>query len=76
MNQEQWKRIDELIDAALELPPESRSSFLDDACADDPALRQEIQKLLDSQQRAQSFMEAPALQIAGGIPQAQRQGES
>ena len=70
MNQEQWKRIDEIIDAALELPQESRSSFLDHACADDHALRQEIQKLLDSEQRARSFMEAPAVQIAGGIPQA------
>jgi len=64
MKRERWKQLDELLDAALELPPEERADFLDEACAGDDALRKQLDKLLASDDRARSFLERPALEVA------------
>lgn len=64
MNPERWKQIDELFDAALELHPNKRSAFLDEACAGDEVLRKEVEVLLASDQEEHSLMEASALQAA------------
>src|SRR5262245_57649049 len=39
-------RVQELFDQALALPPEQRGAFLEAACANDPALRAEVESLL------------------------------
>lgn len=62
MKPERWKQIDDLFQAALDLDPEKRSSFLEKACSGDEALRKEVETLLDSDRDAQSFIESPALQ--------------
>ncbi len=64
MDPERWKHIDELLDAALELEPDKRSTFLEEACAGDEALRNDVQKLLDSDQQEDSLMDFPAVQAA------------
>jgi len=64
MDPQRWKQIDELLDAAFELEPGQRRAFLDQACAGDEALREEIEKLLASDERARSFIESPALNSA------------
>ena len=46
-----WRRIAEVIDAALRLDRPDRDAYLDGACADDPDLRQEIASLLDAHER-------------------------
>lgn len=61
MNPQRWKQIDELLDSAFDLDPNKRSEFLDHACAGDDELRKAIEKLLISDQRAGSFIEAPVL---------------
>ncbi len=38
-SRERWDEVEPLLDAALELEPEERGAFLDEACRDDPALR-------------------------------------
>src|SRR5437016_11758280 len=40
-----------------------RAAFLDGACADDPGLRQRIDKLLERHQQADSFLESPATNL-------------
>ena len=45
---ERWKRIDQLLDALLELEPGKRAGFLDKACGDDDALRRELESLLSA----------------------------
>ncbi|HXT20620.1 MAG TPA: serine/threonine-protein kinase, partial [Thermoanaerobaculia bacterium] len=50
MEPQRWQRIDALFHAALALPEGARAAFLDDVCAGDPALRDELQALLDSHQ--------------------------
>src|SRR5207249_9746067 len=47
--------------SAFDLDPDKRSGFLDQACAGDEDLRKAIEKLLVSDQRAGSFIEAPVL---------------
>ena len=64
MQAERWKRIEELCQAALEQPPETRAAFLERACPDDAKLRAEVQALLN--QQADSFLErAPISAIKG-----------
>lgn len=41
-----WATIERIFHAALERPPDERASFLDQACGDDPTLRQEVDSLL------------------------------
>ncbi|HSJ31518.1 MAG TPA: serine/threonine-protein kinase [Longimicrobiales bacterium] len=61
---EHWHRIEELLDAALELPPDERVALLDRACADDPALREALERLLRAHERAGDFLETPAADFA------------
>jgi serine/threonine protein kinase/Tol biopolymer transport system component len=51
---------EELFGEALELPPERRSAFLDQACRDAPELRRLVEQLLAKDQEAGSFLAGPA----------------
>jgi serine/threonine protein kinase len=51
---------EELFGEALELPPESRSAFLDRVCGHDPELRRLLEQLLLEDARAGSFLAHPA----------------
>jgi serine/threonine-protein kinase len=46
MTPERWGQIEEIFQAAVERAPEERAAFLDEACAGDPNLRQEVESLL------------------------------
>jgi len=67
MNPERWQQIDQLFQAALGLAPEARSAFLAEACGGDEELRREVESLLESDERAESFIEAPAFERAAGL---------
>lgn len=47
LRSEDWERIDELFDAALDLPPESRKRWLDAVCESEPDLREQVGILLE-----------------------------
>src|ERR1700683_4299961 len=64
MDSERWKRVDHLLQAALERPVSEREEFLRQACAGDEALEREVRSLLASQQQAGSFLESPAMEVA------------
>ena len=64
MDSERWRRVDQLLQAALDRPPSSRAAFLRDACGGDKALELEVGSLLASQQEAGSFLDSPALEVA------------
>ena len=67
MTPERWKQINDLLDAVFELAPDKRPAFLEHACAGDEALKKEIELLLTSDERARSFIEAPAFQAAADL---------
>ena len=52
--------------AALKIPTEhERSAFLDEACGENAALRNEVQDLLKAQQEAGSFLQYPPVELRG-----------
>jgi eukaryotic-like serine/threonine-protein kinase len=59
MDSERWKRIDNLLQAALERPPAARAEFLRQACAGDEALEREIRSLAANEREVGSFLEKP-----------------
>ena len=48
-----------MLSAALELPAGQRAAYLDQACAGDTALRQQVEALLRAHDQAEDFLEAP-----------------
>jgi tetratricopeptide (TPR) repeat protein len=64
MDSERWKRIEGLLEAALERHPDERDAFLRSACAGDEDLDREVRSLLRSQQMAGNFLESPAIEAA------------
>ena len=64
MDTERWKRIDDLLQSALELAPEDREEFLRDASGGDEALADEVRSLMTSYRRAGGFLETPAVEVA------------
>jgi len=49
-----------IFDAVLALAPGQRSAYLDLACGQDPLLRQRLEKLLRSHEKAGAFLEPPS----------------
>jgi tetratricopeptide (TPR) repeat protein len=64
MNPDRWREIERVFHAALERPENQRAAFLDQACAGDAALRDEVKSLLAQSTQGASFMESPALEVA------------
>ena len=63
--------VSRLYHAALSRSVEVRAVFLSDACAGDNALRAEVEALLACEPAANSFLEAPALQVAAEMMRAE-----
>jgi len=55
-----WLRLKEVFAGARALPEARRPAYLAEACGDNQALRQEVESLLASNERARSFLETPA----------------
>ena len=64
MDPERWRRIDDLLQAALDHPPAERAEFLLEACKGDEALEREVSSLLASHLAAGRFLESPAMDVA------------
>src|SRR5262245_1849997 len=64
MTPEQWHRVKEVFEAALDRAPEERSGFLGQACAGDDLLHSEVKSLLSSYEQEKSFMDTPAASLA------------
>src|SRR6185369_1848343 len=62
-----WQEIERLYHAALDYPPAQRDSFLDNACAGDQSLRQEVESLLAYQDQSEGFIESSALEVAAQL---------
>ncbi len=65
MASERSARLSHLYHAALSRRPEDRNAFLNEACADDEALRREVESLLRYESDSPEFLENPA---APGLP--------
>src|SRR6266567_1183417 len=64
MTRERWQQVKEVLHGALELAPEQRPAFLDEACSTDQALRQDVESLLASSDEARSgFLPSSAVRV-------------
>ena len=62
MTVEHWDRVKELLHQAMQLAPEQRARFLDEACSSDNALRAEVESLLLADEGIRSsFLQSPPL---------------
>ncbi|MFZ0731469.1 MAG: hypothetical protein WAM79_04000 [Candidatus Sulfotelmatobacter sp.] len=64
MDAERWKRVDELLQAALQVPVGRQEEFLRLQCSGDAELFEEVRSLLTSHRKAGSFLDQPALHVA------------
>ena len=68
MDAERWKRVDELLQAALQIQPERQEEFLRQRCGGDSALLEEVRSLLTSDRKAGSFLDPPVVNVAAQLP--------
>ncbi len=57
-----WQQVNELLNEALDLPPEEPEDYLDAHCAEAPDVRREVASLLKAYDGAGSFIETPAVE--------------
>ena len=62
MTPERWQQIKNVFTSALEYEPAQRPSFLNLACNNDAALREEVESLLAAHEKDGSFIDSPAFQ--------------
>jgi eukaryotic-like serine/threonine-protein kinase len=56
---QQWKKIKEIVGAALEREPAERAPFLEEACGQDESLRAEVASLLSEFEKSSGLSEHP-----------------
>ncbi|HEX6070558.1 MAG TPA: serine/threonine-protein kinase, partial [Longimicrobiaceae bacterium] len=64
---DRWRRLQAIVDAALDTPECDRESLLTRSCGGDPDLRAEAERLLRSCERAEAFLGQPAAELAAGL---------
>jgi Tol biopolymer transport system component len=65
MNPERWRRIEGVIDAALDRDPAERAAFVAGECGDDQSLIREVLSIIESGERSDSILERRAVDVAG-----------
>ncbi len=66
MDAQEWVRVREILHRALELRPELRAAWLDEACGGSPGIRGEVESLLAASDRS-AFLDHPAMAPASGL---------
>jgi eukaryotic-like serine/threonine-protein kinase len=62
MASEHWQQVKQIFNSALEYEPTARAEYLSRACAGNRSLRDEVESLISSYEKAGSFIDAPAYQ--------------
>ena len=63
MDQQEWQRITQLFDAALNQPPSEREAYLVRTCGEDVAVFNEVARLLSAFEKGSDFLEAPPIEL-------------
>ena len=61
MTPERFRQIRNLFEAVVERPPETRGTFLAEACEGDADLRVEVERLLAAHRRDTDLLAGPAI---------------
>ena len=65
MNPEQWQRVREVLEPALEIAPEARAEWLDARCPED--LREEVEALIAASATDDTLLDAPVFRADSPI---------
>ncbi|MFZ3342817.1 MAG: serine/threonine-protein kinase [Terriglobales bacterium] len=76
MDAKRWKRVDDLLHSALQVPADQQEEFLRRACGDDAELQREVSSLLRSHHQADNFLEKPLIDAALKTPALGKEQES
>src|SRR5215831_14034391 len=60
MHGERWRQVDKIFHDLIEQTPEQRASFLEQVCANDQSLKEEVEQLIRAYERSGSFLDSPA----------------
>src|SRR5262247_2948459 len=64
MTPERYREVGQIFRAAAEIPPDRRAAFLDSACGEDQALRQEVESLFVHDAQGEGWIDGRALDVA------------
>ena len=64
MDRDRWNQVDRILESALECSAEERDVFLRRACGGDEGLEGDVRSLLAAHDRADAFLDAPAIDLA------------
>jgi serine/threonine protein kinase/Flp pilus assembly protein TadD len=67
MERERWQRVNQIVNACLELKPEEREAAISKACDGDLTLMAEVAGLLDSYEQVGDFLEPPVSRTAPSL---------
>ena len=67
MSSADLQRVEEVFQAALDLPPEQRTAYLGEVCAGDAEMRSEVEALVLAYESSDDFIERPAMEIDAAI---------
>jgi serine/threonine protein kinase/Tol biopolymer transport system component len=67
MDPERWQQASRILEIALERHPGRWAAYLDEVCANDAELRQEVESLLTASANAGSLLDSPAMAIAAPL---------
>jgi non-specific serine/threonine protein kinase/serine/threonine-protein kinase len=74
VNEDRWKSLQALFEAAANMPPDERDAYLERECSGDPDLRREVESLIASERGASGLIER-ALPRDPGLPTASATNE-
>ena len=63
ISKDRWEKVETIYHGALAHDPDSRESFLTQACGGDQALRSEVDSLLKFDDASGKFIETPAIEL-------------
>ena len=67
MTPERWQQIKSVLADAREQKPEERPLWLEEVCADDDDLRQEVESFLQEEENLEGFIDEPVLSVVAGL---------
>jgi non-specific serine/threonine protein kinase/serine/threonine-protein kinase len=67
MQPERWSRLEHLYHTAMEQAEDQRTAFLERSCADDDALRREVESLIAHARKAGGIIDEPALELVAAV---------
>jgi len=68
LDKTRWQEIKEVLDTASHLPEEARTAFVDERCAEDPALRDEVLSLLTFNDPTHELLDQPVFDLHAQDP--------